>query len=126
MLMSQAAIAAASIGLPRLGVAASEAAVVIASRRVAAVRIARSGVDMLDLPVSSDAPTGDRIVMLIGEAQHRRRFCQFAARRDELGAGRLHIAGFVPRPALQGGRAAVPAPRQAEAGEGLAQHRLLE
>src|ERR1035438_5669922 len=98
MLMSQAAIAASSIGLPSLGVSANAAPLVIASNRVAA-RIARSGVNMLDLPVAADAPTGDRIVVLVGKAQDRRRFRQLAARGHEFGAGRLHIAGLVPGPA---------------------------
>src|SRR3984957_12703700 len=126
MLMSQLAMAASSIGLPRLGVSAMEAPAIIASNSDAAASSGRSGVNMLDLPVAADAPAGDRIVVLIGEAQDRRRFRQFAAGGHEFGAGRLHIAGFIPCPALQRGGAAVPAPRQAETGERLAQHRLLK
>src|ERR1700733_14933892 len=126
MLMSQLAMAASSIGLPRLGVSAMEAPAVIASNSEAAASSARSGVDMLDLPVAADAPAGDRIVVLIGKAQHRRRFRQFAAGGHEFGAGWLHIAGFIPRSALQRGRAAVPAPRHTETGESLAQHRFLK
>src|SRR6202166_2310447 len=126
MLMSQLAMAASSIGLPRLGVSAMEAPAVIASNSDAAARSARSGVNMLDLPVAADAPAGDRIVVLIGKAQDRRRFRQFAADGCEFGAGRLHIAGFIPCSTLQRGRAAAPAPRHAEAGEGLAQHRFLK
>src|SRR5450755_974041 len=125
MLMSQAAMAASSIGLPRLGVSANEASVIIADNN-AAEKIAHLAVNMLDLPIASDAPTGDRVVVLVGKGQDRRRFRQFAARGHEFGAGRLYIAGFIPRPALQRGRAAVPAPWHAETGEGLAQDRFLK
>src|SRR5260370_41655070 len=125
MLMSQAAMAASSIGLPRLGVSANDAPVIIASNNEAE-KIAHLAVNMLDVPIASGGPTGDRVVVLIGKAQDWRRFRQFAACGHEFGAGRLHIAGFIPRPALQRGRAAVPAPWHAETGEGLAQDRLLK
>src|SRR5258708_13059794 len=127
MLMSQAAMAASSIGLPRLGVSAREASVIsISADNDAAEKIANLDVNMLDLPIASDAPTGDRVVVLIGKGQDGRRFRQLAARGDEFGAGRLHIARFIPRPALQRGWAAVPAPRHSETGEGLAQPRFLK
>src|ERR1700692_532541 len=90
MLMSQAAMAASSIGLPRLGVSANEAPVIIADNKEAE-KIAHLDVNMLDLPIASDAPTGDRVIVLIGKAQDRRRFRQFAACGDEFGAGRLYI-----------------------------------
>src|ERR1700733_7643545 len=63
MLISQGAIVASSIGLPKLGVSPDPAAAVIA-RHSEAPKIARLSVDMLYLPIAADAPTGDRIVVL--------------------------------------------------------------
>src|SRR5262249_57169304 len=56
----------------------------------------------------------------------RRRALGLAALGEERGAARLLIAGLVDGAALQDGGAAVPIPRHAEAGEGLAQHRRLQ
>src|SRR5579872_7415584 len=125
MLISQLAIEASSIGLPRCGVSASETLAVAASSRTAEKTTGLS-VDMLNLAARSNTPACDRVVMLVGEAQYRRLFCQFAAHRDELGAGRLHIPRFVPCAALQRRRTTIPAPRHAKAREGLAQDRLLK
>src|ERR1700722_1248706 len=99
MLMSQLAIAASSTGLPRCGVSASETPAVVASTSEAARRM-RLRVDMLDLAIACDAPACDRVVVLIGKRQHRRRLCQLTANGNEFGAGRLHVARFVPCPAL--------------------------
>src|ERR1700722_3724972 len=63
MLMSHEAMVASSIGLPRLGVSASETPPIIA-RPTEAAKITCLNVDMLDFPVAADAPTGDRVVML--------------------------------------------------------------
>src|SRR6516225_7727081 len=112
-------MAASSIGFPRCGVSANEAPAVMASNSEAE-RIACLGVNMPDLPVARDAPTGDRIVVLIGKRQNRRLLCQLAACGHEFGTGRLHIARLIPGAALQRGRTAVPSPGHAEAGEGLA------
>src|ERR1700727_2042734 len=63
MLISHGAIAASSIGLPKFGVSASETPL-IAARHTEAAKIVRLNVDMLDLAVASDAPAGDRVIML--------------------------------------------------------------
>src|SRR5882724_2401485 len=83
MLMSQEAIAASSIGLPRLGVSADAAG--MATSKSEAARSARLGVNMLDLPAAADAPARDRVVMLVGKGQYRRRFRQLAALCDVAG-----------------------------------------
>src|SRR5579872_5310821 len=127
MLMSQLTIAASSTGLPRCGVSARDApALVVSTSAVARTTRLQSGVNMLHLAIASNAPARDRVIVLIGEAQDRRRLGQFAANGHKLGASWLHVAGFVPRPALQGRGSPIPSPRHAEAGEGLAQHRLLK
>src|ERR1700761_6336799 len=113
MLMSQLAIAASSSGLPRCGVSALDRLAVAASKITAASRTGL-GVDMLDLAARCNAPARNRIVVLVGEAQNRRRLGEFHAHGNKFGARGLHVAGLVPRPALQCGRAAVPAPRHAE------------
>ncbi len=65
--------------------------------------------------------------MLVREAERvLHRLLGLAALRDELGAQRLRVAGLVPGAALQHRGAAVPAPRHAEAGERLGQHRRLQ
>src|SRR3569832_1313130 len=58
MLMSQLAIAASSIGLPRCGVSAFDEPTAVASTSAAAKRMGL-GVDMLHLPARRDAPAGD-------------------------------------------------------------------
>src|SRR4051812_44517715 len=83
-----------SPGAPSPGVSAKAAAAGSASRRASAQRALR--VDMLDLPAAFDPPAGDAVVMLVGESQNRRRCLGLAAQRHELGARRLHVAGFVP------------------------------
>ena len=76
-------------------------------------------------PLRADAPARDRVEMVAGKAQHRRRLrvCPRLRRTARGSAARCR-----PRPgtALQHGRAAVPAPRHAETGEGLGQPRLVE
>src|SRR5579871_2288973 len=125
MLMSQLAIAASSIGLPRCGVSAHDGPAFASARTAANAARFGSSVNMLNLTIGPDAPACDRIIVLIGESQDRRRFCQFAAHGDELRTGRLYVAGLVPGAALQGRRTAVPSPRHAKAGECLAQDRFL-
>src|SRR5262249_57552525 len=120
--MSHAAMSAWLIGRPRLGVSACAATSAAAS---AATASAILRVDMLDLPLLADGPAGDAVPMLVREAQHVRHLLGFAARRHELGARGLHVAGLVPGAALQGGGSAVPAPRHAEARERLGHHRRL-
>src|SRR5579863_6045254 len=127
MLMSQLAIAASSIGLPRCGVSAKDAPARItsASAAITTIRLSLS-VNMLDLAAAADTPACDRVVVLIGKTQHRRRLGQFAANRDKFSTGRLHIARLVPCAALQRRRSSIPAPRQTETRKGFAQDRLLK
>src|SRR5438445_3994088 len=124
-LMSQAAMSAGLIGFPRLGVWAKATLALRASVSVTA-NPRRLRIYMLHLPAALDRPTGDRVVVLTGEAGHRRNSRGFAARRHQLGSGRLLVAGLVPRSALQYRRAAVPSPRHAESSERLVEDRLLQ
>src|SRR5215470_14807959 len=88
--------------------------------------IARSRVDMAHLTLAIDRPARDGIEVVAREPEHRGRLGGLPALCHELLAGRLHVAGFVPCPALQYCGATVPAPRHAEAGKGLGQSRLVE
>ncbi len=81
---------------------------------------------MLHLPAALDRPAGDGVVVLAGEAVQRRNFRSLAARRHQLGSGRLLVAALVPRPALQYRGTAIPAPRQAKSSERLAEDWLLQ
>src|SRR6267143_6089282 len=125
MLMSQAARSAASIGLPRSGPAATAAPAPNASASAAA-EIEALRVNMFHLPFAADPPAREAVVVLVRKAEHGRDIPGLAALGHELGAGRLHVAGFVPRAALQYGRPAVPAPGHAEPGESLGEHRRLQ
>src|SRR5712692_2405773 len=113
MLMSQALTSASATGWPRPGVSPASAAAAPAS--ASATGKQNLSVHMLDLPVAVDRPAGDAVEVLIGEAEHRRRRLGLPAQRHELGAGRLHVAAFVPGAALQHHWLAVPAPRHAKA-----------
>src|SRR5215475_9734119 len=124
-LISHAAISAGSIGLPRPGPSADAAPAAKKSVSPTAGDILL-GVDMFDLPVAIDAPAGDGVEVLIQHRPDRRNCPQLTAVGDEFGSGRLHVAGIVPGAALQGRRPAVPTPGHAEAGEGLAEHRLRQ
>src|SRR5580765_6536980 len=123
MLMSQGAISASVIGLPRLGPSAANAPA-LTTRQAAAKTTSR--IDMADFPLVIDGPAGDRVEMLAREGKHRGRCRGLSANFDEVGARWLCGAGFVPRPALQNCRLPIPAPRHAEAREGLGQDRLLQ
>src|SRR2546425_7427817 len=107
MLMSQAAISAASIGLPRLGPAARQPKLTAKIDR-AAVSLC---VDMAYRPGAADRPAGHAVVVLAREGGDRRYFRALPPHRDDLGAGRLHVARLVPRPAFQHGGGPHPAPR---------------
>src|SRR5579871_2011265 len=129
--MSHGARSAGVIGFPRFGFksgpsASAAPAAAIAMMPAAIARIADLRIDMPDLSLGVDRPTGDGVVVLAGEREHRWRLGGLAALRYELFAGRLHVAGLVEGAALQDRGAAVPSPRHAEAGEGLGQPRLLE
>src|SRR5580692_1761884 len=125
MLMSHSARSLWLTGLPRFGVSAKAAPPPIASAK-AQVALRRSRIDMPDLTLGIHAPPGDGVEVVAGKAERRRRPRSLSALVHELVAGRLHVAALVPRPALQDGRSAVPAPRHAKACKGLRQPRLVE
>src|SRR5882762_5934140 len=123
MLMSQAAISAGSMGVPRFDPAAKAALDPRPSARAMAGSLC---VDMFHLPFAVDRPAGEAVVVLVRETQHVRDLLGLAALGHELGAGRLHVAALVPRAALQYGRTAVPPPWHAEPSKGLGKHRRLQ
>src|SRR5215472_10941702 len=124
-LISHAALSAASIGLPRLGPSA-KAGPATTNSASPSVGIIALSIDMLDLPRAVNRPAGDGVEVLVQYRPDRRDCLQLAALRYKLSAGRLHVARLVPSAALQNCGAAVPTPRHTEAGEGLAQHGLLQ
>src|SRR5437867_11910010 len=124
-LMSQAARSAGLIGFPSRGACAKAARDNRAS--VSATASPRSlSVDMSHLPTGLNRPTCDRIEVLVRERGNSRNSRQFAARCNELCARRLHVTRFIPRPALQDCRAAVPPPRHSDACERLAEYGRLQ
>src|SRR6266404_2685446 len=122
MLMSQAAISALSMGLPRLGPAARQPKLT-AKINSAAVN---SCVDMAYRPGAADRPAGDAVKVLAREGGDRRHFRSLSPHRDDLGARGLHVARLVPGPALQHGRAAIPVPGDTEPRKSLAEHRFVQ
>src|SRR4030095_16891199 len=125
MLMSQAVISAGSIGFPRFGAWAKAALEPKESARTKVV-IEILRIDMFHLPIALDRPGRDAVVVLTREARYRANLRSFATRGHDLGAGQLHVAGLVPRAALQDRRAAIPVPGHPEPGESLAMHRFLQ
>src|SRR5215469_758430 len=118
-------MSASLIGLPRPGVSARAVPAPNATKSKRAKGVLR--INMFDPSCAIDAPAGDAVVMLIGEPQRvRHRLAGLAARGDEVGTERLHLAGFIPGAALQDNRLAIPTPRHAEAGERLRQDRRLQ
>src|SRR5256712_8250580 len=99
MLMSQAAISAASIGLPRLGPAARQPKLTAKIDR-AAVSLC---VDMAYRPGAADRPAGHAVVVLAREGGDRRHFRAPPPPPRYLGAGRLALAPPFPPPALPHG-----------------------
>src|ERR1700724_782019 len=114
MLMSHTAISSGVAGCPRSGVSAS-ATVDITSNAEAALKCL--GIDMPDLPALADRPAGDAVEVIESLG---------ASFGDQRGTRRLDIPGTVRRAALQHRRAAIPAPRHVEPGQGLWQYRLLQ
>jgi hypothetical protein len=57
-------------------------------------------VNMFDLPLRVDGPSRDAVVVLAWKGGYGRDTFALAARGDDLRAGWLHVAGFVPRAAL--------------------------
>src|SRR5690242_14996407 len=99
MLMSHGAMSAGSIGLPRLGPSATAAPEPSVTASANAWR--GLGVNMLHLPFAVDRPAREAVVVLVREAEDPRDVPGFSALGDKLCAGRLHVAGFIPRTALQ-------------------------
>src|SRR6266566_5080707 len=125
MLMSQAAISDGLIGFPRFGAWAK--AMLEPRASVSTTADPRSlRVYMLHLPAALDRPRRDGVVVLAREAGYGRDARGLAAHTHDLGSGRLHVTGLVPRSALQCRGTAVPTPRHAEPGERFAVHGLLQ
>src|SRR5262245_33355885 len=89
--MSQAAVSAGVIALPRLGVSAARAPA--ANARIAApgmsCRIARLCIDMFHLPIAAHGPTRNRIEVLARESGDLWRPRSLTARGDKIRAQRL-------------------------------------
>src|SRR5205814_8355583 len=98
MLMSQAAISASVIGLPRPGPSADAAlaAKQSASPRTPTPNVAEIllGVNMLDLPGAVDAPAGDSVKMVVQHHADRRGCLQLPAAGQEARAGGQRCAGI--------------------------------
>src|SRR3989454_2358999 len=126
MLISQPAISAAEIGVPRFG-AWAKAALEPRASAMSTAALPRLRVHMFHLAIALDAPARGAVVVLARKGRHvRNRRPGLATVRDDLRAGRLHIAGLIPRAALQDGRPAIPVPGHAEPRERLGVHRLLQ
>src|SRR5215470_8335629 len=124
ILMSQSASSASLIGLPRPGLSAAIA--VFAANATATTNARLLPVDMLRLPLVVDGPGCNDVHVSHREGGHRDIDLGLATFGEQLGAGRLHIAGLVPSAALQHDRLAVPTPRHTKPGERLAEHRRVE
>src|SRR5882672_4531687 len=94
MLMSQGAMSASLIGLPRPGPSAANA--LTANRAAVVAANANLRIDMAHLPLAVDRPTRDRIEMLAGESEHRGRHGRLSTDFHEIGARRLHRAALIP------------------------------
>src|SRR5450432_3118518 len=115
MLISHSARSDWVIGLPSLGLCATATLVASTSAATPAANV-NLRIDMLDLALGIDTPTGDGVEVMARKTADPRRLCGLAPPRHELFAGRLHVAALVPGAALQDRRSAVPSPRHAEAG----------
>src|SRR5262245_28738593 len=109
MLMSQGAISASVIGLPRPGPSAAQAVELAVQARATAMR-ATLCVNMADLPLVIHRPAGDRIEVLARKGEHGRRRRGLSAQLHEIGARRLRCARLVPRPGLEHCGLPIPAP----------------
>src|SRR5260370_35236749 len=98
MLISHSARSACVIGLPRRGPSASATLAPSASPATPAMT-ASLGIDMLDLPLGLDRPTGDGVEMVARKTADRRGFRGLAAHSHEMLEGRLIVAVLVPGPA---------------------------
>src|SRR5207244_11279880 len=91
----------------------SKAALEPRASRAAKIRGLR--VNMFHLPIALDRPRRDAVVVLAREARYGGNLRGLAARGHDLGAGRLHVAGLVPRAALQHPRTPTTPPGHAQA-----------
>src|SRR5262249_8570331 len=121
--MSQSARSASVSDWPRFGVSAVAPE---ANTSAAATPSRLLRIDMFHLALVVDRPAGDDIHVSHRERGDGEVGPGLTALGGDLRACGLRIAGFIPGTALQHDRLAVPAPRHAEAGERLAQHRLLQ
>src|SRR5262245_56639798 len=120
MLMFHAATSDSEIGLPRCGASCATARTYPSETIVSAIEKRALRVDMRDLPGSTDRPRRGTVVVLTRERRRiGHRHLRLTTTRDDLGAGRLHVARLVPRAALEHRGSAVPLPWQAEARERL-------
>src|SRR5258705_4991087 len=115
ILMSQAAISAAVIGLPSPGPSAA-AALTTQANATPAVQPENLCINMSDLAFAVDRPARDAVVMLGRERGHRRDGLGLTTLGNNLGARQVHVASFVPCAALQYGRPAIPGPRKPKSG----------
>src|SRR5258706_2076978 len=116
ILMSQAAISAAVIGLPSPGPSAT-ATLAKQANATPAAQPENLCINMSDLAFAVDRPARDAVVMLRRERGHRRDGLGLTTLGDNLGTRRLHVAGLVPCAALQNSRTAIPIPRQPKSGQ---------
>src|SRR5262249_16271487 len=123
---SQFLTLASVIGLPS-PVFSADTAGAVANANARRQPLSALRVDMLDLPFVVDAPAGDAVIVLVGEAQWvLHGLLRLAPRRHEFCAQRLGVAALVPGAALQHGRLPVPAPGHHEAGERFGIDRTLQ
>src|SRR5262245_40346058 len=122
--MSQSTRSASVTGCPRSGLSADNAAP--AENASVAATANRLGVDIPGLSLAVDRPALDHVHVPHREGGDGHIDTGLATLGRKLGTRRLHVAGLVPSATLQHDRLTVPAPGQAEAGQSLAQHRVLQ
>src|SRR3989475_2588932 len=98
MLMSQAAISAGSIGVPRFGPAEKAA---LEPRPSARTMPGSLCVNMFHLPFAVDRPAREAVVVLVREAEDRRDLIGLPALGNQPGAGPLHASRLGPSAAPQ-------------------------
>src|SRR6516225_5223642 len=123
---SQGARSACEIRCPRFGPSALAGAA--DSKRDARVMRPKPilGVNIFHLSPGINRPAGDGIVVMARKLRPGRRRLGLPPQRNELGACRLYVDGFVPGTALQHRGPPAPVPGHAEASKGLRQRRFLQ
>src|ERR1700758_3560383 len=111
MLMSHSARSASLTLWPRPGPSAAMAGAASSPSANEMAIAKRLRIDMLRLPGGVDRPARDHVHVPHREGSDGEVELGCAALGQQLGAGRLHVAGFVPRAALQHHGLAVPPPR---------------